>query len=196
MTTPDFKAPQPAPGRMPAGAARALIARLTAAVRGDDGDEIEAAMTAVSDALQRPWDARFSMPPGIEPTAYAVFWGVLDKRPNSVHIGRQTALDVAATIKSPTEIRPLYASPVATRQLMDAFNGEGWRKECADTDALLMHLGLEPETCRTDGGWLNLPRIKSLLGQCCEKAGGPGRVCADCATASSAYSADMARGQA
>lgn len=46
---------------------------------------------------------------------------------------------------------------------MEAFNGQGWRKECADTDALLSHLGLATDACRTDGGWLNLPRVKSLL---------------------------------
>lgn len=47
--------------------------------------------------------------------------------------------------------------------LMHQFNGEGWRKECVDTDALLEYLGLDPKNCRTDGGWLNLPRIKTLM---------------------------------
>lgn len=60
-------------------------------------------------------------------------------------------------------------------ELTEAFNGQGWRKECADADALLMHLGLDPAACRTDGGWLNLPRIKALL----EAAGyRPGRIAA------------------
>lgn len=40
---------------------------------------------------------------------------------------------------------------------------EGWRRECGDADDLLRHLGLDPAQCRTDGGWLNLPRIKALL---------------------------------
>lgn len=46
-------------------------------------------------------------------------------------------------------------------------NGEelGWRRECADADALLRHLGLNPEQCRTDGGWLNVARIKTLLAE-------------------------------
>lgn len=39
----------------------------------------------------------------------------------------------------------------------------GWEKECADTDALLTHLGLDPAVCRTEGGSLNLPRIKALM---------------------------------
>lgn len=46
-------------------------------------------------------------------------------------------------------------------------NGEelGWRRECADADALLRHLSLNPEQCRTDGGWLNVARIKTLLAE-------------------------------
>lgn len=39
----------------------------------------------------------------------------------------------------------------------------GWRRECADTDDLLKFIGLDPEVCRTEGGWLNMPRIKTGL---------------------------------
>ena len=39
----------------------------------------------------------------------------------------------------------------------------GWRRECDDTDKVLKHLGLDPKQCRTDGGWLNVARIKTLL---------------------------------
>ena len=39
------------------------------------------------------------------------------------------------------------------------------RRECDDTDALLRHLGLDPKRCRTEGGWLNVPRIKTLLAE-------------------------------
>lgn len=49
------------------------------------------------------------------------------------------------------------------REMMDRWNGEGWRKECDDTDDLLVHLGLDPKECRTTGGWINLPRIKAML---------------------------------
>lgn len=41
--------------------------------------------------------------------------------------------------------------------------GAAFEQECADVDALLRHLALDPERCRTEGGCLNLPRIKSLL---------------------------------
>lgn len=41
----------------------------------------------------------------------------------------------------------------------------GWRRECADTDNLLRALGLNPERCRTDGGWLNVQRVLTLLGE-------------------------------
>jgi len=42
---------------------------------------------------------------------------------------------------------------------------EAFERECADVDALLTHLGLDPERCRTDGGALNLPRIKTFLSE-------------------------------
>lgn len=38
-------------------------------------------------------------------------------------------------------------------------------EECEDSDALLRALGLDPEDCRTDGGRLNLPRIRERLGK-------------------------------
>ena len=45
------------------------------------------------------------------------------------------------------------------------FQKHGWKKECEDTDKLLAHLGLDPDVCRSEGGWLNLPRIKTALAQ-------------------------------
>jgi len=41
----------------------------------------------------------------------------------------------------------------------------GWKRECDDADAVLRHLGLDPQQCRTDGGWLNVARIKTLLAE-------------------------------
>jgi hypothetical protein len=45
--------------------------------------------------------------------AWAVYWGIGEMRKNSVHFERETAEKVAAQIKSNTEIRPLYAAPLA-----------------------------------------------------------------------------------
>lgn len=45
------------------------------------------------------------------PAAWQVWWGLGYMRLNSVHIERKTAEEAAATIKSYTEIRPLYAHP-------------------------------------------------------------------------------------
>lgn len=36
-------------------------------------------------------------------------------------------------------------------------------QECNDADGLLEQLGLNVEQCRTDGGWLNVPKIISKL---------------------------------
>lgn len=58
--------------------------------------------------------AQQSKPPAqAEPVAYAVWWGLGFMRKHSVHFERATAEDVAANIKSYTEIRPLYAGPQA-----------------------------------------------------------------------------------
>lgn len=46
-----------------------------------------------------------------EAVAYAVYWGMPPTRKNSVHFDRETAEDVAAHIKSPTEVRPLFTHP-------------------------------------------------------------------------------------
>lgn len=47
-----------------------------------------------------------------EPVAWAVYWGIGSMRKNSVHFEKETAVKVAAEIKSnPTELRPLYAAP-------------------------------------------------------------------------------------
>lgn len=48
-------------------------------------------------------------------------------------------------------------NPQALEALRQAFE-----QECADADALLRYFGLDPEQCRTEGGSLNLPRIKTL----------------------------------
>jgi hypothetical protein len=55
-----------------------------------------------------------------EPVAWAVYWGIGEMRPNSVHFEKQTATNVAAEIKSNTEIRPLYTAPIAAPE-----NGDG-----------------------------------------------------------------------
>lgn len=36
-------------------------------------------------------------------------------------------------------------------------------RECDDADEVLRLLGLCPEQCRTDGGFLNVPRIRTML---------------------------------
>lgn len=41
---------------------------------------------------------------------------------------------------------------------------EGWHHESADSDKLLEHLGLNPQDCRTDAGWVHLSRVRALLG--------------------------------
>lgn len=55
-----------------------------------------------------------------EPAAWAVYWGIGEMRPNSVHFEKQTATNVAAEIKSNTEIRTLYTAPTAALE-----NGDG-----------------------------------------------------------------------
>lgn len=40
---------------------------------------------------------------------------------------------------------------------------QSFEQECRDIDNLLDHLGLDPEAMRTEGGPLNLPRIKEAL---------------------------------
>lgn len=48
-----------------------------------------------------------------EPVAWAVYWGLPPTRQNSVHFDKESAQAVANQIKSATEVRPLYAAPVA-----------------------------------------------------------------------------------
>lgn len=48
-----------------------------------------------------------------EPVAWAVYWGLPPTRKNSVHFDKESAQAVANQIKSATEVRPLYAAPVA-----------------------------------------------------------------------------------
>lgn len=40
---------------------------------------------------------------------------------------------------------------------------EAFSKESDDADELLCLLGLDPDSCRTDGGFINMPRVRSLL---------------------------------
>ena len=51
------------------------------------------------------------------------------------------------------------------RELMQALaiTEETLLKECDDGDAMLRLLGLDPETHRTEGGRLNLPKIRAAL---------------------------------
>lgn len=48
-----------------------------------------------------------------EPVAWAVYWGLPPTRKNSVHFDKESTQAVANQIKSATEVRPLYAAPVA-----------------------------------------------------------------------------------
>ena len=40
-----------------------------------------------------------------------------------------------------------------------------FEQECNDADELLRMLGLNPEQCRTDGGALNLARVRTFLSE-------------------------------
>lgn len=42
---------------------------------------------------------------------------------------------------------------------------DGWEQECADTDNLLRRLGLDPERCRTESGFLNVAKTMTLLSE-------------------------------
>lgn len=63
--------------------------------------------------------ARERAAPVTEPVAWAVYWGLPPTRKNSVHFERTTAEEVAARIKSNTEIRPLV-HPLAPEEAKDA----------------------------------------------------------------------------
>ena len=54
-------------------------------------------------------------------------------------------------------------TPVRVCKHMDVSGPSEWERECADTDELLRLIGLDPEACRTDGGSLNMARIRHLL---------------------------------
>ena len=47
----------------------------------------------------------------------------------------------------------------------DTQPSQGWKQECDDADELLRLLDLEPDHCRTDGGSINLPKVKALLSE-------------------------------
>lgn len=40
-----------------------------------------------------------------------------------------------------------------------------WRRECDDGDELLRLLGLDPQECRTDGGSINMPKVRATIAQ-------------------------------
>lgn len=45
----------------------------------------------------------------------------------------------------------------------EIMNRELLKRECNDIDAVILHLGWEPEDFRTDGGFLNVGKLKSAL---------------------------------
>jgi hypothetical protein len=42
---------------------------------------------------------------------------------------------------------------------------DGFAQECDDADELLRLLGFDPDDVRTDGGSINLPKVRSLLAE-------------------------------
>lgn len=66
--------------------------------------------------------------------------------------------------KEHAEAMPIAQEPgIRVCEHMDVTGPSEWERECADTDELLRLIGLDPEACRTDGGSLNMARIKHLL---------------------------------
>lgn len=81
-------------------------------------DKVLSEFGTSSDGLQELFQAQKSLasqrvPVALpaEPVAWVVWWGIGQMQKNSVHFERKTAEEVAANIKSATEIRPLYATP-------------------------------------------------------------------------------------
>jgi len=70
-----------------------------------DTERFKQALTALSELE--------AMAGSQEPVAWAVYWGLPPTRKNSVHFDKESAQAVANQIKSATEVRPLYAAPVA-----------------------------------------------------------------------------------
>jgi hypothetical protein len=79
--------------------------------------------TSVMELMRAAFDGARDLSPAApaqsaEPVAWAVYWGIGDVHPNSVHFEKETAAQVASQIKSNTELRPLYAAaqPAQTAQ--------------------------------------------------------------------------------
>lgn len=56
-----------------------------------------------------------------------------------------------------------YARAALAARAEPVWAADGWRQECDDADAVLRLIGLDPERCRTEGGWLNVPKIRTML---------------------------------
>lgn len=67
-----------------------------------------------------------------EPVAWAVYWGLPPTRKNSVHFDKESAQAVANQIKSATEVRPLYAAPVAQQPQAEAVPSSGLNPDEGD----------------------------------------------------------------
>lgn len=71
---------------------------------------------------------------------------------------------------SPTE-QTIYHNGVKHGMNLTDWQG-GWRLECDGADSLLRLLGLHPDQCRTEGGALNIPKVRSLLQDGCSTPSG------------------------
>ena len=78
---------------------------------------------------------------------------------NGKQVGLERSYESASRSWVDSEIVPLYAAQTVTQA------PQGWVQECDDADELLRLLGLEPDHCRTDGGSINLPKVKALLSE-------------------------------
>lgn len=89
---------------------------------------------------------------------------------------RRCELCGAAEVSTSPIPQPASAEPVVVGSLDEpksdalgpaneakSYAAQGWLRECDDTDAVLRMIGLDPEQCRTDGGSLNVPKIRSML---------------------------------
>lgn len=70
---------------------------------------------------------------------------------------RRVAAEKALAASPPPQAQ---AQPTAAEQTQRAF-----AQECNDADELLRMLGLDPERCRTDGGAINLARVRTFLSE-------------------------------
>lgn len=85
----------------------------------------------VADASAKGFrDGAASVTAGQVPVAWAVYWGLPPTRKNSVHFDKESAQAVANQIKSATEVRPLYAAPVAQQPLITIEDSLRFRLDC------------------------------------------------------------------